>query len=154
MFRQMRRKDRLLSAQEAMEILSKNAYGILSVIGEEGFPYGVPMHYALVNNELYFHCAKAGGLKTECIERNPKVCFTVVEPLEGVKCRSAILYGKMEQDPTLSAAVLNNLIEKFVPQQAWEQAKSGVPYAKDNIIAFRLPIEHISAKVIDKPENR
>ena len=38
----MRRKDRETTEERAYEILKNGEYGILSTIGEDGYPYGVP----------------------------------------------------------------------------------------------------------------
>ena len=39
----MRRKDRETTEERAYEILKNGEYGILSTIGEDGYPYGVPL---------------------------------------------------------------------------------------------------------------
>ena len=57
MFRELRRKKQALSHKENIEILQRNTAGVLSLIGDEGYPYGVPMSYAY-RNTIYFHCAK------------------------------------------------------------------------------------------------
>jgi hypothetical protein len=54
----------------------------------------------------------------------------------------------------MRVAVLEKMVEKFVPPFAWEQAKAGVPFAQNGIIAYRLKAEHRTAKWIDKPEQR
>lgn len=63
MFYEMRRKDRLLTEKEAKEILSEGEYGVLSTIGEDGYPYGVPVNYVYLNDSIYFHCAADVGHK-------------------------------------------------------------------------------------------
>jgi hypothetical protein len=50
--------------------------------------------------------------------------------------------------------VLAKIVEKFVPPFAWEQAKGGIPFAKDGIEAYEISIDHLTAKVIDKPEQQ
>lgn len=152
MFREMRRKDRELSKEEAKEILKNGKYGVLSVIGEDGYPYGIPLHYVIIDGKPYFHSTKEGGYKADCMKSNPKISFTVIEPLEGVRCKSAILFGKVNLVPEKRGEVLERMVEKFVPQFAWEQAKGGIPYATDNVEAYELNIDYLTAKVIDKPE--
>ncbi len=49
MFKEMRRIDRKLDDQEAYKLLEEAQYGVLSTIGENGFPYGVPLNYAYVD---------------------------------------------------------------------------------------------------------
>lgn len=154
MFREMRRKDRELSIKEAKEILLTGKYGVLSVLGEDGYPYGIPLHYAVINDKLYFHSTIEGGHKADALKNNPKISFTVIEPLEGVRCRSAIVFGTAKPVSGKRAEVLEKIVEKFVPQVAWEQAKGGIPFAVNNIKAYEITIEHLTAKVVDKPEGR
>ena len=73
----MRRKDRALSRQEALDILNKGEYGILSTVSADGQPYGTPINFCLINDCIYFHCAKEGH-KLDNISANSKVCFCVV----------------------------------------------------------------------------
>jgi nitroimidazol reductase NimA-like FMN-containing flavoprotein (pyridoxamine 5'-phosphate oxidase superfamily) len=53
----VRRKDREITSKEAIAILDAAEYGILSTVGEDGQPYGVPLCYAYKDNAIYFHCA-------------------------------------------------------------------------------------------------
>lgn len=154
MFREMWRKDRQLSLEEAKEILKNGKYGVLSVIGEDGYPYGVPLHYVMIGDKLYFHSTIAGGHKADSLKSNSKISFTVIAPQEGVRCKSAILFGTATLVPDKREEVLEKIVEKFVPPFAWEQSKGGIPFAKDNIEAYELTVEHLTAKVIDKPDNR
>ena len=45
MFREIRLKDRIVNGEKAIEIITKGSYGVLSTIGEDGYPYGVPLNY-------------------------------------------------------------------------------------------------------------
>ena len=60
MFREMKRKERQLSAELTEKILNKCTSGVLSVIGDDGYPYGVPVSYAYSDGKIFFHCAKEG----------------------------------------------------------------------------------------------
>jgi len=40
----MRRKDRALSEEEAQALLDRTEYGVLSTVGGDGRPYGVPLN--------------------------------------------------------------------------------------------------------------
>lgn len=152
MFREMRRKDRELSLEEAQEIIKNGQYGVLAVIGENGYPYGVPLHYVVIDDKIYFHSTSDGGHKADSMKLNPKISFTVIEPQEGLRSKSAIIFGTANLVPDMREKVLEEMIEKFVPVVAWEQAKTGIPFAKDRIEAYELAIEQLTAKVIDKPE--
>ena len=73
----MHRKDRQLSQEEAWQALAQGSHGVLCLVGEDGWPYGVPMNYVLLDGSLYLHCARS-GYKLEAIARDERVCFTVV----------------------------------------------------------------------------
>ena len=62
MFREMRRIKQALSQDECTEVLKNEPRGVLSLIGENGYPYGIPMDhwYCEEDGKLYFHCAKEG----------------------------------------------------------------------------------------------
>ncbi len=77
MFRELRRKNQQLSETEARSILKNGTYGVLSVQGDDGYPYGVPMNYVYGDDAIYFHCAKEGH-KLEGFQRSDKVSFCVV----------------------------------------------------------------------------
>jgi len=154
MFKQMRRKDRELTHDAAMEILNKGKYGVMALDGVDGYPYGVPLHYALIDGNVYFHSAAAGGHKTECFAHNAKASFTVLETKNSIKARSAIIFGTVEMTPEMKVTVLEKMVEKFVPRFAWKFAKPGIQSAQNGIIAYRLKPEHITAKWIDKPAKK
>ena len=48
-FREMRRKDRQVFDNLVTEILESGEYGVLSVFGENGYPYGVPVNYVYMD---------------------------------------------------------------------------------------------------------
>lgn len=78
----------------------------------------------MFDDSLYFHATAEGGYKISCLERNPKISFTVIETKDGIKCRSAIFFGVAISVLEMRESILEKLVEKFVPQMAWAQAKS------------------------------
>ena len=78
MFRDMRRKNQLLPQEEAEAMLRQGTSGVLSLLGDGGYPYGVPLSYVYHNGKLYFHCAKAGH-KLDAIRREGKCSFCVID---------------------------------------------------------------------------
>lgn len=77
MTHEMRRKDRAISSEEAMELLVRGEYGVLSLCDQDGQPYGVPLSYCVIDDGIYFHAATEGR-KLDCIAENSKVSFAVV----------------------------------------------------------------------------
>ncbi|MBE5911190.1 MAG: hypothetical protein E7276_08540 [Pseudobutyrivibrio sp.] len=60
MFRKMRRFKQQLSEEECIEVLKNEPRGVLSLIGEDGYPYGMPINqwYCEEDGKIYFHGAK------------------------------------------------------------------------------------------------
>lgn len=59
-FRPMRRFKQELPQDECMRILDTAYRGFLSVIGDGGYPYAVPLNFVSVGGKIYFHCAREG----------------------------------------------------------------------------------------------
>ena len=99
MFREMRRKKQQLAPERVEEILSRRTAGTLAVLGDEGYPYAVPLSYVYHNGRIYFHCAKAGH-KLDAIRGCDKVSFCVIDQDEIVSAefttyfRSVIVFGR------------------------------------------------------------
>ena len=79
MFRKMRRFKQQITDEECRKILAEEGRGVLSLFGEDGYPYGIPMNYFYDEdeNKIYFHCAKEGH-KIDALQANGKVSFCVL----------------------------------------------------------------------------
>ena len=74
----VRRRDRLLSAEEAAGVLRRGEYGFLAMQDAGDGAYGVPISYVWDGgSRIYLHCAPEGR-KQSCLERHPEVTFCVV----------------------------------------------------------------------------
>lgn len=80
MFRPMRRTKQEIPHEDCVKILSGEKRAVLSVIGDDGYPYGVPInfYYDADTDKVYFHCAKAGH-KLDSMLADDKVCLTVYD---------------------------------------------------------------------------
>ena len=78
MFREMRRKNQMLSQEESIAVLQKETSGTLAVLGDNGYPYAVPLSYVYYDNKIYFHGAKVGH-KIDAIQKHNKVSFCVID---------------------------------------------------------------------------
>src|SRR5512141_2211937 len=102
MQRPIRRNDRALANEQAIEILQKGEYGVLSTVSPDGQPYGVPVSFVYTNHALYFHCAVEGH-KLDNLASNPRVSFCVVGATEvlpdkfATRYESAIVFGKANE---------------------------------------------------------
>ena len=149
--REMRRKDKEIGTDEAISLLTKCEYGVLSTARNDGQPYGVPLNYAYKDNCIYFHCALAGH-KIDNIESNPKVSFcavgdTKILPSEfSTEYVSAVAFGvasEVQGSERYNALVL--LLEKFSPEFI-EEGKKYIEKLDKVTKVIKIEIEHISGK--------
>ena len=150
MFRPMRRFKQQLSENECKEILNKSKSGVLAVIGDDGYPYAVPLSYVYLNNKIYFHSAKEGH-KIDALAKNNKVSFCVVTKDDVVPeelttyFKSVIIFGKakkLEGDELRNAAIQLGL--KYYNNE--NAVKKEVDAALNRMLCFEISIEHISGK--------
>ncbi len=153
MFRNMRRKNQLLPADEVIEILKNNTSGVLALLGDNGYPYSVPMSYVYSDGRIYFHSAKSGH-KTDAIKNCSKASFCVIEKDDIVPSeyttyfKSVIAFGKIhiiEKKEEMIYA-LHMLGEKYNPGHKTECATE-IDKFINNVCVLCLDIEHISGKV-------
>ena len=99
MFREMRRIKQLLSEEDTKAVLERCSNGVMACMGDDDYPYAVPVNYVYYKGKIYFHSAKSGH-KIEAITKHPKVSFAVVDKDTIVSeeytsyFRSVIAFGK------------------------------------------------------------
>ena len=153
MFREMRRFKQALSQEECSTILEKERRGILSVNGDDGYPYGVPLnfYYDKENGSIYFHSAKVGH-KIDAMNGDDKVCFTVFEK-DGeltddgwsYMVNSVICFGRareLEGEEKERAARLFGA--RYFPTKEELEYEMGEPFTR--VRMTEIKIEHMSGK--------
>ena len=133
MFRELTRKKQKLSHEECLRILKEEKRGVLSVIGDDGYPYGMPMNhwYNEVDGKLYFHCGKVGH-RVDALRRDPRVSFCVYDGgyrNDGewaLNIRSVIVFGTVEvvEDAERIAHATAMLSRKFTDDEAYIARRS------------------------------
>lgn len=151
MFREMRRFKQKLSEEECAELLRTVPRGVLSVCGDDGYPYGVPMDFVCADGKLYFHCAKEGH-KLDAILRNDKVSFCIMD--EGyrdagdwaLRIRSVIVFGRMRvlEDAEERITRLRQLGQKYYPDA--ESVESEIDRDAARAVVLELTPAHITGK--------
>jgi nitroimidazol reductase NimA-like FMN-containing flavoprotein (pyridoxamine 5'-phosphate oxidase superfamily) len=102
----LRRADREMSGQGALEVLERGFAGRLATVSEDGYPYCIPLLYVWMDGEVYVHTTSARGHFRANIDSEPRVCFAIDEPEEvfdygrfecdsGLAYRSVILFGRI-----------------------------------------------------------
>jgi len=156
--REMRRKNQALTREENLAILKKNTAGVLSVLGEDEYPYGVPLSYTYIDNKIIFHGAKSGH-KIDAIKKHNKASFCVIDQdivipeRNSTNYKSVIAFGKMHliEDENEKANWLRELTYKYSPVYQENNEKEIVlemPYVSVMI----LEIEYLSGKEAKKIE--
>ena len=151
MFREIRRKDRKLETIEAVAILTKCHYGVLSTVGENGYAYGVPLSFVYINDSIYFHCALE-GTKLDNIQTNNKVSFCVVGDTMtlpdkfSTNYESVVIFGKAVE---VYEAEKNEALLAFIEKYSSQYMESGKEYIKnagDKAKVIKICIESITGK--------
>lgn len=156
-FRPLRRKTKEIGIEDAKALLENARIGVLSVNGDDGYPYAVPVNflYSKEENRIWFHGAKAGH-KAESIEKNDKVCFTVFgdevvkEEVWAPYVKSAVVFGRCRliSDPERALTVLRELAWKYYPDE--EHIEKEIDASAKAVRMFEIEIEHLSGKEIQE----
>jgi nitroimidazol reductase NimA-like FMN-containing flavoprotein (pyridoxamine 5'-phosphate oxidase superfamily) len=152
MFREMRRKAQLLTETESIAILNKATSGVLAVLGDEDYPYAVPISHAYYDGKIYFHCAKAGH-KLDALAQHPQASFCVVDEDRVVPekfttfFRSVIAFGQVRtlENPVKKRAALEILAAKFSPDYKEGRLKE-IDMLFENVTVLEFVIEHMTGK--------
>lgn len=152
MFREMRLKDQQLGSIKIDEILNSCTSGVMSVNGDRGYPYGVPISYAYMNGKIYFHCSRE-GYKVDLLKSDPKVSFTVIAqdkiiPEEyNTLYLSVIAFGtvRLIDDPAEMKKIHRYIVDKY--SKGYEEG--GEKYLEDSIndiYMAEITIDHVTGK--------
>ncbi len=140
-----------MDIDSAEKALVKGSFGVLSVLGTDGFPYGIPVNYVVREGYIYIHCAKEGKKLLE-IAAYPKVSFTVVTRSEvlsekfSTDYESVIAFGDAVE---YSGDDKGMLLFEFIRKYSREYLDEGMQYVermKDLTSIIRVSIDRISAK--------
>lgn len=152
MFREMRRKKQLLTKEETIEIFKKGTSGVLALLGDDNYPYTVPLSYVYHNGKLYFHGAKAGH-KIDAIEKCNKASFCVIEEDNIVEAeyttyfRSAVAFGKIKimDDEDEKRKAIEVLAARYMPMDK-KGRLAEIEKEFKILCMIELDIEHMTGK--------
>lgn len=152
MFREMRRKNQQLNEEESLQILREGKSGVLSLLGDEGYPYGVPLSYSYVDGKLYFHSAVTGH-KVDAVKNCDKASFCVVarddvKPEElTTYYKSVVAFGRVSllQGEEKRSAILD-IGRKYSGMLGDEKIMAEIKGAMDRMNLLCLEIEYLTGK--------
>ena len=157
MFRKMRRFKQQVSEAECIEILKSTKRGVLSLIGDDGYPYGIPLDhwYCEEDGKLYFHGAKEGH-KIDAIKACDKASYCVMD--QGFKkdgewalnINSVIIFGRISlvEDPEKAKIICTEICRKFTDDEAYLQHE--LEHAFPRVQCLELTPEHMTGKLVNE----
>ena len=156
-FREMARKKQALSMEKIVEILDTEKRGVLSIFGDEGYPYGMPMNfwYNKENGFIYFHSGKKGH-KIDAMAANNKVSFCVYDAgykKEGewaLNINSVVVFGKVYLVEAFeeSMEICRQLSLKYTPDMEYIEAE--IQKFGNATLCYELRPEHITGKMVSE----
>ena len=157
MFREVTRVKQKLETAECIEILKEEKRGVLSVLGDDGYPYGMPMNhwYCEADGKLYFHSGVKGH-RSDAMKLCDKASFCVYDEgyrREGewaLNIRSVIVFGRLAvvEDETKALEFIRRLSDKFTDDTAYVERE--IAQAMDHTLIFSLTPEHITGKLVNE----
>lgn len=151
-FRELQRKNKELSREKCISLLKATKRGVLSVVGDEGYPYGMPMNHLYSDDgNIYFHCGKAGH-RLDALKENNKVSFCVcsegsaIENKWALEFESVIAFGRMEviDNADTVCDISEKLCRKFTDDEAY--IKKEIEHFAHETLILKLIPEHICGK--------
>lgn len=157
MFRPVRRIKNAIDEEATKEILRSARRGVLTVNGDGGYPYAIPINY-LYDEEagkIYFHGAKAGH-KADSINKCNKVCFTacgdeiIRKEAWAPFMRSAVVFGRCRfiEDRAQTLILVKRLAMKYYPDESL--ADEEIAVSGNAVRMYEIAIEHMSGKEIQE----
>ena len=155
MFRELQRKNKQLSNDECIRLLKSEKRGVLSVQGDNDYPYGMPMNhfYNEDDGNIYFHCGRCGH-RLDSLKNNNKASFCVYDSgvaKEGewaLEFKSVIVYGTVEiiDEPNIIREISYKLSCKFTDDE--EYIKNEIESFSHETLILKMNREHICGKKI------
>ena len=155
MFRDLLRKKQQLSLEDCLQILKQETPGVLSVLGDDDYPYGMPMNhwYNEEDGKIYFHCGKTGH-RLDALKKLDKVSFCTYDngcrndDEWALHVKSVIVFGRIKiiDDMEKIVDITTKLSYKFT--QDAEYIQSEIRNYKHQTLLLELTPEHISGKMV------
>ena len=157
MFRDLVRKNKQLSIEDCVDVLTTETRGVLSVLGDDDYPYGMPMNhwYNPEDKNIYFHCGNVGH-RLEALQKHNKVSFCVYDAgyrEEGewaYNVRSVIVFGKIEfvEDTKVMEDIVTKLSYKFIQDD--DYIKKEIEVHGHRTLLMKLNVEHMCGKLVNE----
>ena len=159
-FRPMRRAKQALTEDEIREVLRSAKRGVLSVTGDNGWPYGVYVNpfYDEDTGRLYFHGGKVGH-KVDALRRDPRACFTAIDegthdasrpPAWALTFRSVVVFGRIRvvEEEEKKREICTRLCRKFTDDE--DYLRRELTQALPRVQCLELTVDHMTGKLVNE----
>lgn len=154
-FRPLLRKNQQLSNEECIKILQTEKRAVLSVLGDNDYPYGVPINhfYKIEDGHIYIHGAFFGH-RIDAIRKNNKVSLCVYtqgdlsEDGWSYIVKSVIVFGKAFEvtDQDKIAKISTELSRKFMENE--EEIQKEVKKDLHRTLLLEIIPEYMTGKLV------
>lgn len=145
-----------ISREECIRVLKEQPRGVLSMIGDEGYPYGIPLnHLYMDDGHIYFHCGKHGH-KIDAIAKCDKVSYCVYDQgyrKDGewaLNINSVVIFGRIREvtDEEKMREICTLLTQKFTDDDEYLQRELAGSFK--NVKCLELIPEHMTGKLVNE----
>ena len=156
MFRELERKHKAITKEECIALLKAETRGVLSVLGDNDYPYGMPLnhYYDEESGKIYFHTGTQNSHRTDSLKKHNKVSFCCYDQgyrKEGqwaYNVKSVIVFGKISliNDAVKIRDITTKLSYKFTTDKQYitKEIEANI----DRTLLLELSPEHISGKFV------
>jgi len=151
---EIRKKERILSLEDTLALITKAEYGVLATVNPEGQPCTTALNHVYTDGVFYFHC----GLKGERLDNialNSQVSFFIVGTADVIYDQfttafsSAAIHGTIQrvEDPDEKLQALTALVERFSSEVIPEKVKQEfIAAGVHGVTILKLVPEHVTGK--------
>lgn len=153
----MARQKQQISEAECIEVLKEASRGVLAVLGDEDYPYGVPIDhwYCEEDGNLYFHSGKTGH-KVDAMQKHDRVSFCTWDEgyrREGewaLNIRSVIVFGRIQviEDQERTMDIVRKLSYKYTSDT--EYIEKEIKNSGAQTLIFALVPEYMTGKLVNE----
>jgi len=163
----LRRTDKAMDEARARALLAAGYAGRLATVGDDGWPYCVPLLYVWMDGEVWVHNTAAMGHLRANVDHEARVCFEIDEPGEtfaygrfecdsSVAYRSVVAFGRIRvvAERADKQRFCEGLMAKYA-RPDWDKPEAQRPKGffprLDQITVYAIAIERITGKETPLP---
>lgn len=143
----MRRKDREMEKEFALDIVDKASYGVLSLIDGD-LPYGIPLSLVRDGDKLYFHSGQAGR-KIGALSRGGQVSVAFVGDVRVPQLYTADELALIATDANKVGLLVSNVFTTEFESAIVSGPVNLVEDADERVAALRLICEKYTPDAMD-----